>query len=95
MECSVTITPTYHRDDGSVSYVADYSVNIGKTYVVEYNQIIYNKDKKTKHMTTSGIRQVPGGVRFSGITLTSQKTGYLKERKPPTNRIIIDEIIST
>jgi hypothetical protein len=69
MECSVTITPTYHKADGTISYEAKYVVNkkpnYRGTYDVEYNQIIYNKDKKTKHMTTSDTRNVQ--VDFSNI----------------------------
>ena len=100
MECSVTITPTYHKDDGSISYDANYVVNKKpsdgrNTYDVEYNKIVYNYNGKTKHMTTSETRNVQ--VNFSNISdlnLTYSTSGKLKDRTTTTTRIIIDEIIS-
>ena len=99
MECSVTITPTYHKADGTISYEAKYVVNkkpsYRGTYDVEYNQIIYNKDKKTKHMTTPETRIV-NNVDFSniGLNLTYSTRGNLKDRTDADTRTITDEIIS-
>lgn len=101
MECSVTITPTYHKADGTISYEAKYVVNKKPsnrdTYDVEYNQIVYNYNGKTKHMTTAATRKVQDGVNFLdviGLNLTYSTKGNLKVRTTPTTRIIIDEIIS-
>ena len=101
MECSVTITPTYNKDDGNISYEAKYVVNKKPsdrdTYDVEYNQIVYNYNGKTKHMTTAETRKVQDGVNFLdvvGLNLTYSTKGNLKVRTTQTTRIIIDEIIS-
>ena len=97
MKCSVTITPIYHRGDGSMTYTSRYAIDKTQTYNVEYNQIVYNYNGKTKHMTTADTRQVQDGVKFSdiaGLNLTYSTEGYLKVRTTPTTRIITDEIIS-
>lgn len=95
MECSVEITPIYNSGNGSVTYSANYSVDISNPYNVEYNQIVYNYNGNTKHMTTPETRNVQ--VNFSdisGLDLTYSTSGKLKDRTTPTTRIITDEIIS-
>jgi hypothetical protein len=96
MECSVEITPVYHPDTGSMTYSAAYQVKKDKSYTVEYNQIVYNYNGKTKHMTTPETRKVQ--VNFSGIdlNLTCSKNGNLKHMPGDADgtRIITDEIIS-
>ena len=95
MACSVEITPIYNRGDGSVTYSANYSVDTSNPYTVEYNQIVYNHNGKTKHMTTPETRIV-NNVDFSdiGLNLTHSTQGNLKHRTDADTRIITDEIIS-
>ena len=95
MECSVEIIPEYNREDGSVAYSANYSVDTSNPYTVEYNQIVYNHNGKTKHMTTPETRSV-NNVDFSniGLNLTYSTRGNLKDRTDADTRTITDEIIS-
>ena len=88
MECSVTITPKYHPESGSMTYSAVYRVKTDDPYTVEYNQIVYNYNGKTKHMTTPETRNVQ--VNFSGIS------GLDLTYSPPDKQLndITGEIIS-
>ena len=66
MACSVKIVPEYNKETGEITYTSYYSADPKGPYDVEYNQIVYNYDGKTKHMTTPKSRTIYG-VDFSEL----------------------------
>ena len=72
MRCRVKFTPKYDASTGAITYSYEYSVEHGTSenpYVVEYNQIVYNYNGKTKSMTTSDVRTIPNVVFGNDIIL--------------------------
>ena len=94
MECSVTFIPKYNKDNGSVTYDAAYAIKTDREYEVEYNQIVYNYNGKTKHRTISPQRRFT--LDFSdlaGVNLTWERSNLSLSQM--TNELIskrIDEL---
>lgn len=69
MRCSVTFTPKYNSTNGKMTYDVTYAVDKGSAsnkYTVTYNQIVYNRNKKTKHKTIAPAGSIE--LHFSGVS---------------------------
>ena len=92
VKCLVKFTPIYddNGDNDNMTYNVSYSVDTTQEYAAKYNQIVYNRDGKTRYMTTSEERTIPKVALSSiaGLTLKYEPT----EAKALSN--ISEELIS-